>query len=726
MAQNESGKYNKLNRREDVDYYGNAKFNKKTLEEFFAYELKGEKKNARDLALLKKKLQDARVKAQKDAEYKAQQEIINKIASFEETLDKRNIKTEFDVRKAFLQDYQREQQKQEEELLLNYFKTKTTREEAQRKKDEKRRKEDLKTYEKIAEEKQKAEEKAESGDIAGAIASTTKASLLENGQMIKESFREVGDNLGKNLMALGQELTNAVSNAISTYASYQLGINARLQGISSNTDQFEVLSKSLDAISYSPYLKAEDLYSNLSGLVAEGIAQNVEQRAFLQTIKEGIATTFDANNSALKRIIRLQQSDSTAARLGMEAYLTSYLNELTKNTEYLQNTFDNVSESLLEASSLMRADEAAEFEYVVQKWLGTFTGLGLSESTAQAIGTAVGQLGSGNISALSSNQGMQNLLVMATAREGGDFSKMLTNGLTANDTNNLMRGIFEYLAEIGKETSNVVKSQYAEAFGVNVSDLVAAKNIFEGEGATIEVLYDNLLTYDNMYGELSKQMALLGKRMNVSQYIENLFSNYQFETGASLSRNVVSNVTWKITDMIQGVTGGINIPAISVLGNMVDLNTTVENLIKLTMVGINTLGDMGNIISNLSNLGNSASLLDKMKINANNADYTRGSGAYGKERVSGLTTSFSTYVGNASGSDYYESSIVGAQDEAQTRVSQSSTEETPVDRIEDTTIQMKELLSDTRDEMRKLNDYIEGGISVRLLDNMDIGSSFTE
>lgn len=726
MAQNESGKFNKLKTRDDVDYYGNAKFNKKTLEEFFAYELKGEKKNARDLDLLKKKQQDARVKAQKDAEYKAQQDILNKIGAFEDTLKKQEIKTEFDVRKAFLQDYQKQQDEEEKKVLINYFKLKSAETKKQRDKEKKQEEKDLKAYEKIAIERQKADEKAESGDKLGALVSTIKADAALNAQAMKESFRDVGKDLGKNLMALGQQLTNAVGNAISTYASYQLGINARLQGISSNTDQFAVLSKSLDAISYSPYLKAEDLYSNLSELVAEGIAQNVEQRAFLQTVKDGIATTFDANNSALKRIIRLQQSDSTAARLGMEAYLTSYLNELTKNTEYLQSTFDNVSESLLEASSLMRADEAAEFEYVVQKWLGTFTGLGLSESTAQAIGTAVGQLGSGNISALSGNQGMQNLLVMATAREGGDFSKMLTNGLTANDTNNLMKGIFEYLAEIGKETSNVVKSQYAEAFGVSVSDLVAARNIFEGEGATIRDLYDNLLTYGEMYGELSKQMGLLGERMNVSQYIENLFSNYQFETGASLSRNVVSNVTWKITDMIQGVTGGINIPAISVLGNMVDLNTTVENLIKLSMVGISTLGDIGNIVSNLSNLGNSASLLDKMKISAGNADYTRGSGAYGKERVSGLTTSFSTYVGNASGSDYYESSIVGAQDEAQTRVSQSSTEETPVDRIEDTTIQMKELLSDTRDEMRKLNDYIEGGISVRLLDNMDIGSSFTE
>ena len=90
-------------------------------------------------------------------------------------------------------------------------------------------------------------------------------------------------------------------------------------------------------------------------MVQSGVAQNVSQRAFFQTVKSGIAETFDATESYMKRIIRIQQNDSTAARLGMEAYLTRWLNAYVENTEYLTTTFDNVASSLLEASAVIGA-----------------------------------------------------------------------------------------------------------------------------------------------------------------------------------------------------------------------------------------------------------------------------------------------------------------------------------------------------------------------------------
>lgn len=117
----------------------------------------------------------------------------------------------------------------------------------------------------------------------------------------------------------------------------------------------------------SPYIKQEDLANNVQAMVTSGIAFNIEQRAFLQTIKSKIADTFDATNGTLLRLIRIQQADSTAARLGMESSLTAFLNNMYENTEYLKQVSDGVKASLEEAMSLMSAVDAVGFEYSVQK-----------------------------------------------------------------------------------------------------------------------------------------------------------------------------------------------------------------------------------------------------------------------------------------------------------------------------------------------------------------------
>ena len=113
--------------------------------------------------------------------------------------------------------------------------------------------------------------------------------------------------------------------------------------------------------------KTSSMLESLNELVAQGIAFNLEQRAFLDTLGEKIATTFDVANSSLLRIVKLQQADSTASRLGMEAYLTRYFNEMFQDTQYLSSTFDNVTAALLEATSQMQTKQSVEFEYIVQK-----------------------------------------------------------------------------------------------------------------------------------------------------------------------------------------------------------------------------------------------------------------------------------------------------------------------------------------------------------------------
>ena len=102
-------------------------------------------------------------------------------------------------------------------------------------------------------------------------------------------------------------------------------------------------------------------------MVDAGIAANVEQRAFLQTISDKIATTFSATNGTLLRLIRIQEQDTTAARLGMESSLTAFLNSMYETTEYMKDAATTVKASLEESMALMTGTAAVGYEYQVQK-----------------------------------------------------------------------------------------------------------------------------------------------------------------------------------------------------------------------------------------------------------------------------------------------------------------------------------------------------------------------
>ena len=517
------------------------------------------------------------------------------------------------------------------------------------------------------------------------------------------------DDLNKTMERLG----NVINQGISTYSKYQLGISARLQGYRGNEgDVFSQVEKNLTkAVGVTPYFKTETMLNNLQALVEQGIASNIEQRAFLQTAKDGIATTFSASNAALLRIIRLQQSDSTAARLGMEAYLTRYLNNLVENTEYLQSTFDNVESALLEASSQMGASQATEFEYIVQKWLGALTGTGLSEATAHSIAQAIGYLGSGDIGSLS-NSNMQNLLVMSASKAGLNYSDLLTNGLNAYNTNKLLYAMADYMAGMSAGGNNVTKSQLAQTFGVSISDLTAAKQL----SSSFKSIYNNMMSYSGMYGELESQMGKLVQRTAISEMISNVGANAKFSLASSIASNPALNALWQITDMIQGATNGINIPAVSVMGNMVDLNTTVENLMKLGVVGAGSLSLIGDIINGVGNTVNPAGILGRLNIGAESKTNTITRGVGLKASSAGLGTSVSTYVGNSSSGDLYESTLNSANDSANKELSQKVAEaDNPTKNIYDYMVDKLEAhMQKLDDNVLAIQQKIEDGVSVEV------------
>lgn len=525
---------------------------------------------------------------------------------------------------------------------------------------------------KVAERQEKARKDRE--EKGGSPMQQILEQMKEDAEFAKteEGKQEQRDELQlKAIKAVGKAISeglNAINTAISTYAKYQGQMAARLQGSSKS---FNSIINSLDDIAFSPLLSAETLYSNVAELVGQGIVSNVEQRAMFATVKDNIAETFDVTADSLKRIIRIQQNDSTAARLGMEAYLTKWLNEYVENTEYLQSTFDNVASSLLEASAAMKFNstsataDSTEFEWVVQKWLGALVGVGFSDSSATSIADALGKLGSGDVSVLSDSIG--SLITLAAASAGLDIGDILTTGLTAEKTNQLMESIVEYLQEIAVNSdNNIIRNQLASMFGVSMSDLVSVTNLSQKELSSIA---GDMLTYEGMYEELIDQFNDLPNRMSISQKLENLFSNFTFSTGMSIAKNPVTYALWQITDLIQGVTNGINIPTISALGTSIDLETTVENLMKLGIVGVSTLGNIGQIVAGVSSGFAGEILLNKLGVNANGAVIKQGSTLSGlKKNNKGITTSSNTYIGNTDSDTYYNSTINAAQDESQKKL----------------------------------------------------------
>ena len=665
-----------------------------------------------------------------DAQKDAMKSVINQLAETEIRIKSAlNLKNNKEVeaetlayRKKLLADFEKKRKQDELKILEDVQKQKykisteyDKKQQAQARRDrEQENREKLEFYEQL---------RKRGGELTSAQKEDEARAKGENRTNVAER------SLNKTLGALTAAV-NKLDSSVDKYAQYGAGINARLQGSGSlnerlvwGQNRFGAIESNLTtAIGVNPYFRTETMLDNLQSLVEAGIASNIEQRAFLQTAKDDIATTFDAANGALLRIIRLQQSDSTAARLGMEAYLTRFLNELVENTEYLSTTFDTVQEALLEASSYMDTKASTEFEYIVQKWLGALTGVGLSESTAASIAQALGYLGSGNIEALGSTN-LQNLLVMAASRTNYSYADLLSGGMSADAANAIMRSLVEYMVEIGSSDSNVVKSQFAQTFGITFSDLQAVKQI----SSSLNDLSGSMLTYESMYNELAYQLNSLPQRINMASMIDTIFDNLEFGLASNIAKNPALASIWKVTNLIQENTGGINIPAISVMGNSVDLNTTVENLVKLGVVGISSLGMIGDLVSGLSSTFLPSSMLAKLGIKSSATSITRGTGLGAKS--SGVSVSESGVqksVTTSAGEDISSGALASAKDEAKTVADSEEQEKNAIDYIKD---YLYELFDAKMDRLvsfaSDIKNAVEDGVKIDEMQLHEITSSIS-
>ena len=460
----------------------------------------------------------------------------------------------------------------------------------------------------------------------------------------QDGLENLFKTLKKTAEKLAESAEKAIDNAVETAGQYTASINTRLQGTDNTYKKIQAMVGRNMALS--GQAKSEDVIKNIKELIDKGIAYNIEERAYIQTISDKIASTFNAFDASLLRIIRIEQADSTQARAGIVSFLNLALNKWYQDTSYLTDSFKNVTDALLEASSQLSRDQSVAFEYMVQKWLGSLGSLGVAESTITNIAQSIGYLSSGNISALSSGN-QQILLALSASRAGVDYAKALTSGLTPDETNKLLRSMVEYLREIAQSNNNVVKSQYGTILNVTLSDLKAISNL---TNADINNIFSTNLSYSQAKQRYQKQVASLYSRMDMTSILNTAYANILYTIGQNIGSSPFMNATWKINSLIEDATGGINIPAVGVLGNFFEANANVNQIIKLGLVGVSTLKYVGQMIKSLANqkAGGNWGSIDVLQ---------RGSASISID--SGITEgeSYAGYIGNESGDDAYNSAL---------------------------------------------------------------------
>ena len=494
--------------------------------------------------------------------------------------------------------------------------------------------------------------------------------LTEESKERKQLLQEGG--IGGLVGAIA-DLAKQLDNQIDEIAKYQSKWDTRLLGSGKRFEGFGgISSKITGAAGVSPLVTQAKVMAKVDELVSKGISYNIEQRAFLGTISDKIATTFDAANGTLLQLIRVQQADTTAARLGMENYLNTFLNSMYQTTEYLSDVSSGVKSALYEATSQMSATQGVGFEYQVQKWLGSLYSVGMSSNAIQAIAQGLGYLGSGNVSALNSNQALQNLLVMSASRAGLSYADLLTKGLDESNTNKLMQSMVEYLQQIAN-SNKVVQSQYAAVFGMSMSDISAARNLT----GDLSKIYKTNMNYSGAMSNLFSAANSMYSRTSIGEMLSNMWENSKYSMSSGIATNPMMYAIWKAAGLLDTAVGGIPIPMISVMGNTVDLHTTIADLMRvgamaggiLSSIGSMVAGGGGGLIPSLT--------LKQLGINQNGVSVlSRGGGISSLQ--GGSTVSQSTYIGNTSSSDVYDSSITSAQDDSKGQLAEAKEEDTSV------------------------------------------------
>lgn len=461
-------------------------------------------------------------------------------------------------------------------------------------------------------------------------------------------------------LEFAEQSINVVDDKMTVFGDVMTDIDARLQGTGK---RFYTIHELLDSnLMLNPFVSLEATYDNLATLVKQGVSYNVEQRSFLMTVSDRIAQTFDVFDSNLLKLIRIQQADTTGARMAMEASLTRFFNMKFDDSSYLNEDYDTVSQNLLGAISQLGRDEGLKFEYIVQKWLGSLSSVGFGSDSVAQLAKGINSLVVGDIETLSSDPALYNLMVLSANRAGVDIGSALTNGINSKDANKILEAVVEQLQSVADSDNQVIKAQYAKLLGVSMADFASVLNLTSRD---LKNISKATYSYTEAMAELNYQLTVgVAARTHMSTMLDTLYENAMLGVASDISSSPVQYMTWKSLSLIKDLTGDIEIPIPIPFVGVFELG-----LLSTLQQGIIGLNLMGNLLGALTNLGMGA-LAQLIPGGKNGFDamwhaseYTkRGSGFSGIDAGADSTTSFSAAIGNQDSSRMQEDAVSKSTD----------------------------------------------------------------
>lgn len=341
--------------------------------------------------------------------------------------------------------------------------------------------------------------------------------------------------IGNTLASIGASMNKQIIEVANTEKDYLAKINTRLVGINDDMEgenRYKAITEHMNSLfSANAFVNQKSLLGKIAQFTEKGVAFNIEQRALIAELQERMVSTFDALDEDLLRLIRLQQTDVTTAALGSEAQLTNYLNQHFNDTSYLNTVYDAVNASLLDAQSQMSAQDATDFMYVVQKWLGSLYSVGMSSSGVEKIAQGINYLATGNFEGLNNDDSLRTLFGLATS---GAYSDLLVNGINAENVNAVLNNIVSYLADIAGDTNQVTKNVKAGLLGgMSLSDIRAVSNL-----TTEDLAYLNSTDFNYTWNQRGKSLKSLINDASVNtsgiEQINNIIENSLFSWASSM------------------------------------------------------------------------------------------------------------------------------------------------------------------------------------------------
>ena len=192
------------------------------------------------------------------------------------------------------------------------------------------------------------------------------ASIINTNDKIFEKSTKVTEANNKANEKSAEKQSKILSATVSAISSSMSGITDQFRNLLveyTNQQQklsyslinsgmtYDTVRNALSVLGTNAFIRQQDVYSKLTSLVSSGITMNAAQRAYLETAADQVGLQFSTNTDTLNRLIQIYETDISESRLAQMAGLRNFLEQNYKNSQYIYNGFNQVSDALLQMQS---------------------------------------------------------------------------------------------------------------------------------------------------------------------------------------------------------------------------------------------------------------------------------------------------------------------------------------------------------------------------------------